>query len=77
MTTIIKLLPLILLGLGGIITWISFTNEDNVTGMWVAGKDFRDKEFKDKEKFYNKTYFRLRIIGIILLLFGVALFILT
>jgi hypothetical protein len=68
--TVMKCLPIILIGLGAIIIWISFTNEENITGLWVAGKDFRDKQFKDSERFYKRTYFVARLIGIILFLSG-------
>jgi hypothetical protein len=73
MSTIIKIVPIILLGVGGVMIWISFTNSENITGMWVAGKDFRDKEFKDSEYFHPWTYRLIRMIGILLVLSGCAI----
>ncbi len=64
---IIEIISIIMFIVGVILLWISFTNEENVTGMWVAGHDFRDKEFKNSERFSRKTYIVLRIIGIILM----------
>lgn len=71
--TLLKCLPIVLIVLGGILIWISFTSEDNITGLWVAGKDFRDKEFIEGGKFRRRTYLLLRIIGLIALAAGIVI----
>jgi uncharacterized Tic20 family protein len=68
--TVINVLPIILLGVGAVIIWISFTNEENVTGLWVAGKDFRDKQFKESERFKRRTYTIIKLVGILLVISG-------
>jgi hypothetical protein len=75
--TFLKCLPIVLLAVGAVIIWISFTNEENITGLWVAGKDFRDAEFKDSERFRRRTYTIFKLAGILIFLAGIAVAVLT
>jgi hypothetical protein len=77
MKTLLQILPIVLLAIGAVIIWISFSSEENITGMWVAGKDFRDKEFKEGERFHKRIYTILKIVGILLFLSGCLIAILV
>jgi uncharacterized protein YjeT (DUF2065 family) len=50
--------------IGGIlIFFVSFTNVEMITGLWVAGDIQRDKQFTEAGQFRKRVYWILRIVG--------------
>jgi hypothetical protein len=74
--TFLEGLSLVLVIGGGIVTFVSFANRDNITGLWVAGQIERDEEFHKAGRFKARVYWILRGVGILSFLAGLALMIL-
>jgi hypothetical protein len=72
---VIEGLSIVLLVSGIIVIFISFTNMENITGLWVAGKIGRDKQYLEAGRFKRKVYLILRWIGVVSFVSGVILMI--
>jgi uncharacterized protein YjeT (DUF2065 family) len=63
-----------LLVVGGVLlTFISFANRENLTGLWVAGKIDRDRQFQEAGRFRPQAYHIFRAAGILAFLAGLAI----
>jgi hypothetical protein len=65
---ILDIVLVVLLFAGGVILWISFTDKENVVGLWSTGRDFRTQHYRDSEKFKKRTYLILRIVGFLMVI---------
>jgi hypothetical protein len=64
----------IFLFVGGIVVlFVSLTNREMITGLWVAGDIKRDQDFIDKGRFLKRVYLILRIVGILMIIAGLIL----
>jgi hypothetical protein len=64
-------LSMVLVIVGALLFLASFTNVEMITGLWVAGKIQRDKQFIEAGQFKKRAYWILRITGIVA--FGIGL----
>ncbi len=71
--TFVEGLTMALIILGVVVFFISFTNVEMITGLWVAGDIKRDKQFMEAGQFRKRIYLILRIAGIILFVSGILL----
>jgi hypothetical protein len=74
--TFLEGLSMLLLVGGALITFISFANRENLTGMWAAGKIDRDEQYQEAGRFQKRAYRILRWVGILAFLAGLAMMIL-
>ncbi len=74
--TFLEGLSLLLVVGGALVTFISFTNRENLTGLWAEGKIDRDQQYQDAGRFKKRVYLILRWVGIIAFLVGCAMMIL-
>jgi hypothetical protein len=74
---IVDLIVVVLLVSGAVCVFFSFTNEENISGMWVAGNVNRDKQYQDAGRFGRKAYIITRWAGVVLLVSGIALLLVT
>jgi len=73
--TFLEVFSLVLVVSGGIILFIAFTNQENITGLWVAGDIQRDKQFIDAGRFRKRAYLIFRLAGVLMFLSGCAIMI--
>jgi hypothetical protein len=66
-------LSLLLVVGGAVVTFVSFTNMENLTGLWVAGKIDRDQQFQEAGRFQKRAYLIFRLAGILAFLIGCAM----
>jgi hypothetical protein len=64
----------IFLFVGGIVVlFVSLTNREMITGLWVVGDIKRDQDFIDKGRFLKRVYLILRIVGILMIIAGLIM----
>ena len=66
-------LSMVLVVGGVLVTFVSFANMENLTGLWVAGDVDRDEEYQKAGRFRPRAYLIFRWVGILSFLAGCAI----
>ncbi|MBN1438808.1 MAG: hypothetical protein JW929_05290 [Anaerolineales bacterium] len=71
--SLLETVAMIAVILGVILFFVSFSNVEMITGLWVAGDIDRDEEFIKAGQFRKRIYWILRILAVVIFAVGVLL----